>query len=50
MRDPKERLRDILEPHHGMPFGERLERALPDWRERKEELRTSAGKFVRFSP
>jgi len=37
---------DIL---RGTPFWERLERALPDWRERKEEMHVSASKFVQFS-
>jgi hypothetical protein len=39
----------LIEPHHGAPFWERLERALPDWRERKEELRTTAKNFVQFA-
>jgi hypothetical protein len=38
----------LIEPHHGTPFWDRLERALPDWRERKEELRTTARNFVQF--
>jgi hypothetical protein len=38
----------LIEPHHGTPFWKRLERALPDWRERKEELRTTAKNFVQF--
>lgn len=32
----------LLEPHHGPEFWRALDRSLPDWKERKEELRTKA--------
>ena len=35
-------------PHHGPEFWLALERTLPDWRERKEELRTKAKDFLAF--
>lgn len=35
-------LAHLAEPHHGPDFWRALDRSLPDWRERKEELRTSA--------
>ena len=35
-------LTHLIEPHHGPAFWRALDRALPDWRDRKEELRTKA--------
>jgi predicted metal-dependent hydrolase len=35
-------LAHLLEPHHSPAFWQILDRALPDWKERKEELRTQA--------
>lgn len=35
-------------PNHGQEFWRALERALPDWRERQEELRTRAKDFLAF--
>jgi hypothetical protein len=35
-------------PNHGPDFWRTLERALPDWRERQEELRTKAKDFLTF--
>jgi predicted metal-dependent hydrolase len=35
-------LAHLLEPHHSPAFWRILDRAMPDWRERKEELRTQA--------
>ena len=35
-------------PNHGPEFWRALERALPDWRERQEELRTRAKDFLTF--
>ncbi len=35
-------------PNHGPEFWRALERALPDWRERQEELRTGAKDFLTF--
>jgi predicted metal-dependent hydrolase len=32
----------LHEPHHGAAFWQAVERALPDWKERKEDLRTKA--------
>jgi predicted metal-dependent hydrolase len=32
----------LHEPHHGTAFWQAVERALPDWKERKEDLRTKA--------
>jgi len=35
-------LNHLLEPHHGPEFWRALDRSLPDWKERKEELSTKA--------
>jgi predicted metal-dependent hydrolase len=39
----------LVEPHHGPAFWARLERALPDWRERKDELSVAAREYVQFT-
>jgi predicted metal-dependent hydrolase len=38
----------LVEPNHGAGFWSRLECALPDWRERREELSGAARKHVQF--
>ena len=38
----------LVEPHHGPKFWACLERALPDWRERKEQLAQWAPEYLRF--
>jgi predicted metal-dependent hydrolase len=38
----------LQEPNHGPEFWRALERALPDWKERQEELRTRAKDFLTF--
>jgi type I restriction enzyme R subunit len=39
----------LIEPHHGPQFWQCLERALPDWQQRKEALRTGARNFLNFA-
>jgi len=36
-------LAHLLEPHHGVEFVRVLDRSLPDWRDRNEELKVKAG-------
>lgn len=38
----------LVEPHHGPKFWACLERALPDWQERKEQLAQWAPEYLRF--
>src|SRR5947207_1712338 len=38
----------LREPSHGRSFRSAIERALPDWREREETLRTTAKEFLMF--
>ena len=38
----------LVEPHHGPEFWAKLERALPDWHERKDELLSAASTFLQF--
>ncbi len=38
----------LVEPHHGPGFYTRLERALPDWQERKDQLAQWASGYLRF--
>ena len=38
----------LREPHHGPGFWESLARALPHWRQRKEELQSRAREFLTF--
>lgn len=38
----------LQEPHHGPEFWESLGRALPHWRQRKEELQSRAREFLTF--
>ncbi|MCY2995478.1 MAG: M48 family metallopeptidase [Planctomycetota bacterium] len=35
-------LAHLLEPHHGPQFSRLLDRSLPDWRERQQELQVKA--------
>ena len=39
-------LAHLIEPHHGAAFWARVERALPDWRERRQELNERATQFL----
>ena len=35
-------LAHLIEPHHGSEFSRLLDRSLPDWRQRQEELHVKA--------
>jgi predicted metal-dependent hydrolase len=35
-------LSHLIEPYHGSAFWRVLDRSMPDWKERKEELKTRA--------
>ena len=43
-------LTHLVEPHHGPAFWSALDRALPDWRERKEELSVKAQEIYWCQP
>lgn len=38
-------LTHLMEPHHGPAFWSQLDRAMPDWRERQDELRRKAAEI-----